>query len=59
MIHASHVTDVDRAVAAYRASRLQTEKFASITQDGKRYVIAGGTRLGLVPHRDGVVISPR
>ena len=47
--------DADRAVAAYRAGALQAEEFASITQDGKRYVIAGGNRLGLVPHRDGVV----
>jgi putative DNA primase/helicase len=47
--------DVERAVAAYRAGTLAGEEFASLTQDGKRYTIAGGTRLGLVPHRDGLV----
>jgi putative DNA primase/helicase len=47
--------DVERAIAAYRAGTLAGEEFASITQDGKRYSIAGGTRLGLVPHRDGLV----
>lgn len=47
--------DVARAVAAFRDGTLAAEEFASITQDGKRYTIAGGTRLGLVPHRDGHV----
>lgn len=47
--------DVERAVAAWRAGTLPAERFASITQDGKRYTIANGTRLGLVPHRDGAV----
>ena len=47
--------DVARAIAAYRAGSLCAEQFSSITQDGKRYSIAGGTRLGLVPHRDGLV----
>ena len=47
--------DVARAVAAYRAGRLSAEQFSSITQDDKRYVLAGGNRLGFVPHRDGLV----
>lgn len=47
--------DVERAIAAYRAGTLGEERFSSITQDGKKYVIAGGTRMGLVPHRDGMV----
>jgi P4 family phage/plasmid primase-like protien len=47
--------DVGRAVVAWRAGTLHAERFASITQDGKRYTIADGTRLGLVPHRDGAV----
>ena len=44
--------DAARAVAAFRSGTLRDEQFSSITQDGKQYVIAGGTRLGLVPHRD-------
>ena len=47
--------DVDRAVVAYRASTLANEEFASITQDGRRYTIAHGTRLEFVPHRGGAV----
>jgi putative DNA primase/helicase len=47
--------DVARAIAAYRSGTLAGEEFASITKDGRRYTIAGGTRLGLVPHRDGLV----
>lgn len=47
--------DMARAVAAYRAGALTAEQFSSITQDGKQYVVAGGNRLGLVPHRDGLV----
>lgn len=47
--------DVERAIAAYRAGTLPAERFTSITQDGKRYTIVVGTRLGIVPHRDGVV----
>jgi hypothetical protein len=47
--------DVERAIAAYRAGTLGDERFSSMTQDGKKYVIAGGTRMGLVPHRDGMV----
>ena len=46
--------DVERAIAAYRAGTLSGQKFASVTQDGRRYTIAGGTRLGLVPHRYGL-----
>jgi putative DNA primase/helicase len=47
--------DVQRAVAAFRTGVLTGEQFSSITQDGKQYTIAGGSRLGLVPHRDGLV----
>jgi hypothetical protein len=47
--------DVARAVDAYRAGTLSAEQFSSITLDSKQYVISGGTRLGLVPHRDGMV----
>ncbi len=47
--------DVERAVAAYRTGTLSGQEFASVTQDGRRYTITGGTRLGLVPHRDGLV----
>jgi len=47
--------DVDRAVAAYRAGTLADETFESVTKDSRRYTISGGTRLGLVPHRDGRV----
>ncbi len=47
--------DVERAVAAYRNGTLPAERFGSVTKNGKRYTIANGTRLGLVPHRDGVV----
>jgi hypothetical protein len=48
--------DVARAIKAYRAGALSAEQFASITQDGKQYVIADGTRHGLVPHRDCLVV---
>ena len=47
--------DVDRAVDAWRNGTLPTERFASITKDGKRYTVTNGTRLGLVPHRNGIV----
>jgi putative DNA primase/helicase len=47
--------DVARAVAAYRAGTLEAEAFESITKDSRPYQITGGTRLGLVPHRDGRV----
>ncbi len=47
--------DVERAVAAWRAGTLTSERFASITQNGKRYTITNDSRLGLVPHRDGAV----
>jgi hypothetical protein len=47
--------DVARAVSAFRAGTLASEQFASITKDGRRYTIAAASRLGLVPHRDGMV----
>lgn len=47
--------NVTKAIAAYRAGKLSNEQFLSITQDGKKYVITGGTRLGLVPYRDEMV----
>lgn len=37
------------------SSSLTAGAFASITKDGRRYTIAGGKRLGLVPHCDGRV----
>ena len=49
--------DEERAVAAYRSGTLHAEEFSSITQDGKHYNIAAGSRLGLVPHRDGLVVA--
>lgn len=47
--------DVTRAVNAWRAGALEREEFDSITRDGRAYKIRGGVRLGLVPHRDGLV----
>jgi hypothetical protein len=47
--------DVTRAITAYRAGTLAGEEFVSITNDGRRYTIAGIMRLGLVPHRDELV----
>lgn len=47
--------DVTRAVDAWRKSTLGHEEFGSITRDGRAYKIKGGLRLGLVPHRDGLV----
>lgn len=46
----------DRAIGAYRAGSLASESFDSITQDGKPYRITHGSRLALVPHRDGGVV---
>ncbi len=46
----------DRAIGAYRAGSLASESFDSITQDGKPYRITHGSRLTLVPHRDGGVV---
>jgi putative DNA primase/helicase len=47
--------DVERAISAFRAGTLASEQFASITKDGRRYTITEASRLGLVPHRDGMV----
>jgi len=47
--------DVARAVRAFREGMLDRETFSSVTRDGRPYTVVGGTRLGLVPHRDGLV----
>ncbi|MFN3297553.1 AAA family ATPase [Caldimonas sp.] len=47
--------DVQRALAAWRSGTLTCEAFDSVTQDNRPYRILAGTRLGLVPHRDGQV----
>src|SRR5438046_2472917 len=48
--------DAERAVAAYRRGTLSGESFESVTKDGRPYRIFAGSRLGLVPHRDGLVM---
>jgi P4 family phage/plasmid primase-like protien len=47
--------DVSRAVDAWRKNALDREEFNSVTRDSRPYKIKGGLRLGLVPHRDGLV----
>ncbi len=47
--------DASRAIDAYRRGKLATERFASSTKDGTPYEIHDAIRLGLVPHRDGLV----
>ena len=47
--------DVLRATKAFANGTLESERFESITKDGKTYTIQGATRLGLVPHRDSLV----
>lgn len=49
------VDDCRRAVAAWREGTLGECTFESRTQDGRKYVIRRPHRLGLVPHRDGLV----
>ncbi len=48
--------DVQRAIRAYRQGTLAEETFASTTKDGKPYRITKAQRLGLVPHRNGLVL---
>tara|TARA_R110000782_G_scaffold20675_3_gene55774 strand:+ start:1713 stop:3953 length:2241 start_codon:yes stop_codon:yes gene_type:complete len=48
-------TDVDRAIAAYADGTLTDEVFESVTLEGVPYTITRATRLGLVPHRAGMV----
>ncbi|MBO6739921.1 MAG: hypothetical protein JJ916_08690 [Phycisphaerales bacterium] len=45
----------ERAINAFAAGTLQEERFATHTQRGTPYTIAGSTRLGLVLHRDDIV----
>jgi P4 family phage/plasmid primase-like protien len=52
---ANGTEDVTRAVNAWRERTLERESFDSVTRDGRAYRITGGLRLGLVPHRDGLV----
>jgi putative DNA primase/helicase len=47
--------DVSRAVTAYREGTLADQSFNTVTQKGDPYTIAKASRLGLVPHRDGLV----
>ncbi len=47
--------DAERAIEAYQRGTLASERFASNTKSGTDYKIVGAVRLGLVPHRNGVV----
>lgn len=47
--------DAERAIKAFAAGTIHTERFETATQQGVSYSITGAHRLGLVPHRFGVV----
>lgn len=47
--------EVARAVAAFRDGTLAEHAFDTVTQKNVPYTITNASRLGLVPHRDGLV----
>ncbi len=47
--------DANRAIKAFAAGTLHEERFETATKQGVAYAITGAQRLGLVPHRNGMV----